>query len=112
MASLSGAGIRIVRAYRSPFEGRPPLPLRWFMEALHRIQDPISGTRAVAGVSRMAEAAPGDVIVVHTLDRLGRNLREVLNLVQAVHVTTSIPDAELAFRLGTAACDVVAVSAN
>ena len=26
-------------------------------------------------------ARPGDVIVVHTLDRLGRNLREVLNLV-------------------------------
>jgi DNA invertase Pin-like site-specific DNA recombinase len=26
-------------------------------------------------------ARPGDTIVVHTLDRLGRNLREVLNLV-------------------------------
>ncbi|MGY1582033.1 recombinase family protein [Streptomyces sp. MN13] len=29
----------------------------------------------------LAFARPGDTIVVHTLDRLGRNLREVLNLV-------------------------------
>jgi DNA invertase Pin-like site-specific DNA recombinase len=29
----------------------------------------------------LACARPGDTIVVHTLDRLGRNLREVLNLV-------------------------------
>jgi DNA invertase Pin-like site-specific DNA recombinase len=29
----------------------------------------------------LAYARPGDVIVAHTLDRLGRNLREVLNLV-------------------------------
>ncbi|ABW15714.1 Resolvase domain [Parafrankia sp. EAN1pec] len=29
----------------------------------------------------LAYARPGDTIVVHTLDRLGRNLREVLNLV-------------------------------
>jgi len=29
----------------------------------------------------LAYARPGDIIVVHTLDRLGRNLREVLNLV-------------------------------
>ncbi|MDJ0462655.1 recombinase family protein [Streptomyces sp. H27-C3] len=29
----------------------------------------------------LAYARPGDVIVVYTLDRLGRNLREVLNLV-------------------------------
>jgi DNA invertase Pin-like site-specific DNA recombinase len=29
----------------------------------------------------VAYARPGDTIVVHTLDRLGRNLREVLNLV-------------------------------
>jgi DNA invertase Pin-like site-specific DNA recombinase len=28
----------------------------------------------------LAYARPGDVIVVHTLDRLGRNIREVLNL--------------------------------
>lgn len=34
------------------------------------------------GLQKMlAYARPGDVIVVHTLDRLGRNLREVLNLV-------------------------------
>lgn len=33
------------------------------------------------GLSRLlAYARPGDRIVVHTLDRLGRNLREVLNL--------------------------------
>ncbi|WP_327725012.1 recombinase family protein [Streptomyces europaeiscabiei] len=31
--------------------------------------------------SLLAYARPGDTIVVHTLDRLGRNLREVLNLV-------------------------------
>jgi len=29
----------------------------------------------------LAYARPGDVIVVHTLDRLGRNVRDVLNLV-------------------------------
>ena len=29
----------------------------------------------------LAYARPGDTIIVHTLDRLGRNLREVLNLV-------------------------------
>jgi DNA invertase Pin-like site-specific DNA recombinase len=29
----------------------------------------------------LGHARPGDTIVVHTLDRLGRNLREVLNLV-------------------------------
>ncbi|MFE3557300.1 recombinase family protein [Streptomyces sp. NPDC059193] len=29
----------------------------------------------------LAYARPGDTLVVHTLDRLGRNLREVLNLV-------------------------------
>jgi DNA invertase Pin-like site-specific DNA recombinase len=29
----------------------------------------------------LAYARPGDTIVVHTFDRLGRNLREVLNLV-------------------------------
>ena len=29
----------------------------------------------------LAYARPGDVIAVHTLDRIGRNLREVLNLV-------------------------------
>ena len=29
----------------------------------------------------LSYARPGDTIVVHTLDRLGRNLREVLNLV-------------------------------
>jgi DNA invertase Pin-like site-specific DNA recombinase len=29
----------------------------------------------------LAYARPGDTIVVHTLDRIGRNLREVLNLV-------------------------------
>ena len=29
----------------------------------------------------LAYARPGDMIVVHTLDRIGRNLREVLNLV-------------------------------
>ena len=29
----------------------------------------------------LAYARPGDVIVVHTLDRLGRNIRDVLNLV-------------------------------
>jgi DNA invertase Pin-like site-specific DNA recombinase len=29
----------------------------------------------------LAHAPPGDAIVVHTLDRIGRNLREVLNLV-------------------------------
>jgi DNA invertase Pin-like site-specific DNA recombinase len=29
----------------------------------------------------LAYARPGDTVVVHTLDRLGRNLREVLNLV-------------------------------
>ena len=34
------------------------------------------------GLQKMlAYARPGDVIVVHTLDRVGRNLREVLNLV-------------------------------
>ncbi|WP_280445135.1 recombinase family protein [Nocardia brasiliensis] len=34
------------------------------------------------GLSRLlAYARPGDRIVVHTLDRLGRNLREVLNLI-------------------------------
>lgn len=34
------------------------------------------------GLQKMlAYARPGDVIVVHTLDRIGRNLREVLNLV-------------------------------
>jgi DNA invertase Pin-like site-specific DNA recombinase len=34
------------------------------------------------GLNRLlAYARPGDVIVVHTLDRIGRNLREVLNLV-------------------------------
>lgn len=34
------------------------------------------------GLNRLlAYARPGDTIVVHTLDRLGRNLREVLNLV-------------------------------
>ncbi|HEV3379688.1 MAG TPA: recombinase family protein [Trebonia sp.] len=34
------------------------------------------------GLQKMlACARPGDVIVVHTLDRIGRNLREVLNLV-------------------------------
>jgi DNA invertase Pin-like site-specific DNA recombinase len=30
----------------------------------------------------LAYARPGDTIVIHTLDRIGRNLREVLNLVQ------------------------------
>ncbi|MEU1527711.1 recombinase family protein [Nocardia rhamnosiphila] len=35
-----------------------------------------------AGLAELlAYARPGDTIVVHTLDRLGRNLREVLNLV-------------------------------
>jgi DNA invertase Pin-like site-specific DNA recombinase len=35
-----------------------------------------------AGLNRLlAYARPGDTIVVHTLDRIGRNLREVLNLV-------------------------------
>ena len=29
----------------------------------------------------LAYARPGDTIVVHTLDRIGRNLHEVLNLV-------------------------------
>jgi DNA invertase Pin-like site-specific DNA recombinase len=29
----------------------------------------------------LAYARPGDTVIVHTLDRLGRNLREVLNLV-------------------------------
>src|SRR2546430_17290455 len=29
----------------------------------------------------LAYARPGDVIVVHTLDRLGRNIRDVLNLI-------------------------------
>jgi DNA invertase Pin-like site-specific DNA recombinase len=34
------------------------------------------------GLNRLlGYARPGDVIVVHTLDRIGRNLREVLNLV-------------------------------
>ncbi|MEV4248295.1 recombinase family protein [Streptosporangium canum] len=34
------------------------------------------------GLNRLlAYARPGDTIVVHTLDRIGRNLREVLNLV-------------------------------
>jgi len=34
------------------------------------------------GLQKMlAYARPGDTIVVHTLDRIGRNLREVLNLV-------------------------------
>lgn len=34
------------------------------------------------GLNRLlAYARPGDTVVVHTLDRLGRNLREVLNLV-------------------------------
>lgn len=34
------------------------------------------------GLSRLlAYARPGDRVVVHTLDRLGRNLREVLNLI-------------------------------
>ncbi len=34
------------------------------------------------GLSQLlAYARPGDTIVVHTLDRIGRNLREVLNLV-------------------------------
>ena len=34
------------------------------------------------GLNRLlAYARPGDTLVVHTLDRLGRNLREVLNLV-------------------------------
>ncbi|WP_369392393.1 recombinase family protein [Streptomyces sp. CG1] len=33
------------------------------------------------GLNLLAYARPGDTIVVHTLDRLGRNLREVLNLV-------------------------------
>jgi DNA invertase Pin-like site-specific DNA recombinase len=34
------------------------------------------------GLGRLlAHARPGDTIVVHTLDRIGRNLREVLNLV-------------------------------
>ncbi|WP_433464078.1 recombinase family protein [Spirillospora sp. CA-128828] len=34
------------------------------------------------GLGRLlAYARPGDTIVVHTLDRIGRNLREVLNLV-------------------------------
>ena len=32
-----------------------------------------------------AYARPGDTIVVHTLDRLGRNLREVLNLVHELN---------------------------
>lgn len=34
------------------------------------------------GLTKLLEyARPGDTIVAHTLDRLGRNLREVLNLV-------------------------------
>jgi DNA invertase Pin-like site-specific DNA recombinase len=33
----------------------------------------------------LAYARPGDTIVVHTLDRLGRNLREVLNLVHGLN---------------------------
>lgn len=32
----------------------------------------------------LAYARPGDRIVVHTLDRLGRNLREVLNLIHSL----------------------------
>lgn len=35
-----------------------------------------------AGLTKLLEyARPGDTVVAHTLDRLGRNLREVLNLV-------------------------------
>ncbi|MEU5025775.1 recombinase family protein [Streptomyces milbemycinicus] len=38
------------------------------------------------GLSKLlAYARPGDTIVVHTLDRLGRNLREVLNLVHGLN---------------------------
>jgi hypothetical protein len=36
-------------------------------------------------------ARPGDTIVVHTLDRLGRNLREVLNLVHDLATRDTCP---------------------
>jgi DNA invertase Pin-like site-specific DNA recombinase len=35
----------------------------------------------VTRIPVLAYARPDDTIVVHTLDRIGRNLREVLNLV-------------------------------
>jgi DNA invertase Pin-like site-specific DNA recombinase len=39
-------------------------------------------SRELAGLTQLlGDARPGDTIVVHTLDRLGRNLREVLGLV-------------------------------
>ncbi|MER6359151.1 recombinase family protein [Streptomyces sp. NPDC001634] len=44
--------------------------------------DKKSGATVKPGLTDLlAYARPGDTIVVHTLDRLGRNLREVLNLV-------------------------------
>jgi DNA invertase Pin-like site-specific DNA recombinase len=51
--------------------------------AEHTYSDKKTGaTTDRAGLTALlAYARPGDVIVVHTLDRLGRNLREVLNLV-------------------------------
>ncbi|MCX4821591.1 recombinase family protein [Streptomyces sp. NBC_01142] len=41
----------------------------------------MSGKPRELYVDNAAYARPGDTIVVYTLDRLGRNLREVLNLV-------------------------------
>src|SRR5213076_359883 len=46
---------------------------------LHRKQDRRHRTPGMA--APLAYARGGDTVVVHTLDRLGRNLREVLNLV-------------------------------
>lgn len=46
--------------------------------------DKKSGSSAAARVGLqdlLGQVRPGDVIVVHTLDRLGRNIREVLNLI-------------------------------
>lgn len=46
--------------------------------------DKKSGSSAAARAGLQAllgQVRPGDVIVVHTLDRLGRNIREVLNLI-------------------------------
>lgn len=41
-----------------------------------------SSAAARAGLQDLlGQVRPGDVIVVHTLDRLGRNIREVLNLI-------------------------------
>lgn len=58
--------------------------------------DKKSGGSAAARVGLqevLAQLRPGDVLVTHTLDRLGRNVRDVLNLIhelteQGVHVRT------------------------